>query len=154
MDEKEKKALSDIKKCGCHVLNIFEEDDLPGFSYSIGIKQSEGVPEVIVYGLKQKLRQYLVNEYNHRVRAGERFMPGRFYPNFLVDFDVTFVEVSVKHYEEHFGWANWLYNGNDFKVLQLVWPTTNGVWPWDAEISDYYNWAQPILNESGSLQKI
>ncbi|WP_428241178.1 DUF4262 domain-containing protein [Gynuella sp.] len=154
MDDKEENALNDIKEYGCHVLSILEEDNLPGFSYSIGIEKSEGEPEVIVYGLKPEIRQYLVNEYNHRIKAGERFIPGRFYSGFLGDFDVTFIEVSEQHYREHFGWANWLYHGNEFKVLQMIWPTTTGVWPWDAETSDDYNWAQPILNDTGSLTKI
>ena len=36
---------------------------------------------------------------------------------------------------------------------QLVWPTTDGIWPWDESKSDYYKWAQPILNDKDFLKK-
>jgi hypothetical protein len=39
-------------------------------------------------------------------------------------------------------------------MLQLVWPTTDDVWPWTKEKSDFYVWAQPILNETGELNEI
>ena len=62
----------------------------------------------------------MINEYNNRVKAGEVFKPNKYYQGFLDDFEVTFKEVEKKHYPEYFGWANWLYKGDNFKVLQLI----------------------------------
>ena len=35
LDEQEQKALTDIAKFGCHVLNVMEGEEQPEFSYSI-----------------------------------------------------------------------------------------------------------------------
>ncbi|MEP1445115.1 MAG: hypothetical protein ABJK37_03245 [Paraglaciecola sp.] len=44
--------------------------------------------------------------------------------------------------------------GDDFDVLQMIWPTTDGLWPWFNDTSEFYRWAQPILNETGELSEI
>ena len=154
MDEKETKALEDIEKYGCHVLNIMEDEEQPCFSYSIGIEKKQNKPEILVVGLKHTLAHAIVNNYCKRLQKGKTFTPGNFYSDFVEGFNVTFIEVDKKFYKEYLGWALWLYKGESFKVYQLVWPSTNGLWPWDEEKSEYYVWTQPILNSSGELKKI
>jgi Domain of unknown function (DUF4262) len=154
MDERDLKALEDIEKFGCHVLNIMEGEEQPCFSYSIGIEKKQGKPEILVVGLKNTLAHSIVNNYCERLQKGEAFIPGNFYSDFIEGFDVTFIEGDRKFYKEYLGWALWLYAGENFKVYQLVWPSTKGVWPWDEEKSEYYVWAQPILNSSGELKNL
>ncbi len=151
LDKQEQKALDDIEKHGCHVLHVMEGEGEPRFAYSIGIEKSIGYPEITIQGLKKDLAHSMINNYNRRLREGEVFEPGRYYSDFIEGFDICFIEVDSKHYKEYFGWANWLYDKKEFRVLQLIWPTVDGVWPWDVDSSEYYKWAQPILNESGKL---
>jgi len=145
MDQYEEKALKDIEEYGCHVLHVMEEDDYPRFTYSIGIEKTSSQPEVIVTGLKQEIAHWMVNEYNRRVRAGECFEQDKFYSDFLEGFEVTFKEVEKKHYPEYFGWGKWLYKGEDFRVLQLIYPNTSGAWPWQADAPDDFKWFVPKL---------
>jgi hypothetical protein len=154
MDEKDKKALSDIEEFGCHVINVMEGEGEPQFTYSIGINQQQNKADLIVVGLKCELAHSIVNNYKDRLLSGESFEVGKFYADFLGHFDVCFVEVDKSHFEEYLGWGLWLNKGNDFKVLQLIWPTTDGQWPWDTDRSDFYQWAQPVLNQDGLLDKI
>ena len=154
MDESESKALNDIDEYGCHVINVMEGDDEPSFTYSIGINKKLNKPDVVILGLKTELAHSMVNNYNERLMDGEVFVPGKYYPDFLGDFDVCFVHVAKKYFKEYFGWGLWLYDGEDFEVLQIVWPTTDGIWPWDKEKSDFYKWSQPILNEAGMINII
>ena len=146
MDSGEEKALADIAEYGCHVLQILAEGDLPPFSYTVGIERASSAPELVVIGLKQPLAHFVVNEYNRRVRAGEQFSPGQFASGFVEGFDCQFREVHRSHYHEYFGWDIWLYGGNEFRVLQLVYPTTDGVWPWDTEASKWFVAWQPVLD--------
>src|SRR4249919_1758000 len=90
VDDGEKKALTDIKQYGCHVIHVLEDSEHPGFSYSIGIEQSSGQPELIVAGLKRELAHYIVNEYNRRVMAGDRFSPGDRADGFIDGFQIEF----------------------------------------------------------------
>ena len=88
MDKADHQVLENIQKFGCQVMHIAAEDDLPPFAYSVGIQQTTSAPEVLVIGLKQPMAHFVVNEYNNRVRNGEKFVPGQKYSGFLGDFDV------------------------------------------------------------------
>ncbi|VUD46253.1 hypothetical protein TDB9533_00786 [Thalassocella blandensis] len=154
MDERDQKALDDIQNHGCHVLKVMEGDDQPCFTYTIGINKIQGKPDVIILGLKTELAHSILNHYKDRLLAGEHFKPGKFYSDFIENFDICFVTVAKKHFKEYFGWGLWLHDGYDFEMLQMVWPTTTGLWPWDDGKSDYYCWAQPILNESGAVDRV
>ena len=87
LDEREEranaKALANIEEYGCQVIHVIAEDDQPPFSYSVGIQKSSGAPEVIVIGLKQPISHFAINEYNRRVRAGERIHAGQTAGGFL-----------------------------------------------------------------------
>lgn len=145
MDPDEEKALADIEKYGCHIIHVMAEGEAAPFSYSIGIWRSTGAPELVEVGLKPPIAQFAINEYNRRVRSGERFEDGQFAGGFLEGFDCLFREVDRAHYRDYLGWARWLYRGNDFPTLQLVYPTTSGVWPWQPEASEWFRRWQTLL---------
>jgi hypothetical protein len=147
MDAGEEKALADIEAYGCHVIHVLEDSDGPPFSYSVGVQKTSRAPEVIVIGLKQPIAHFVVNEYNDRVRKGERFIAGQRYDGFLEGFCVQFEVVSSEHFDNYMGWDKWLYRGNNFEVLQIIYPTTDGIWPWEATADEWFRGRQPILSE-------
>ena len=146
MDEQEQKAIDDIEKYGCHVIHVFEEEDYPRFTYSIGIERKTGCPDLIITGLKRELAHWMINEYNKRVREDEKFEPSKYYEGYLDGFVVTFLNMSKEHYKEYLGWGLWYNKGDNFNMLQLVFPSTSGVWPWDENASEDFKWFQPLLN--------
>ncbi|MEK8028840.1 DUF4262 domain-containing protein [Pseudaquabacterium rugosum] len=145
MDEADQKILDDIERFGCSVMHIAAEDDLPPFAFSMGISKTSSAPEVVVVGLKQPLAHFVVNEYNRRVRAGEAFVAGQTSAGFIDGFDVLFDRVHASNYEEYFGYNLWLYEGPNFEVLQIVFPNTSGVWPWDEIADPWFRARQPLL---------
>lgn len=145
MDAAERKALQDIEKYGCHIIHVMAEGKLPPFSYTVGMQRSSQAPDLLVIGLKQPVAHFVLNEYNGRVRAGERFQDGQLSSGFLEGFDCCFREVDRVHYREYFGWDIWLYGGETFDVLQLVYPNTSGVWPWEIQADEWFTSWQPIL---------
>ena len=150
-EAEEAKALADIEEYGCHILYVLEEDEHPPFAYSVGIEHNFGVPELVVIGLKPELSMTIINEYCRRVRSGERFSVGERASGFLGGgFDCQFGAVHPDHYPEHFGWDIWFYDGPDFRIMQLIFPTTSGVWPWDAEADEWVRKRQPLLDQPPS----
>jgi hypothetical protein len=143
----EKKALKDIDKYGCHVIHVLGEEEHPPFTYSIGVQLKTGAPEILVIGMKRPVAHFIVNEYNSRAASAKRFMHGERASGFLEGFDVEFRDVHPSHFGEHFGWALWLYRGDNFRVVQAVFPTTGGVWPWEEQASDSFRHIQPVLDE-------
>lgn len=148
--EFEQKTLENIDKFGCSVLHIAAEDDLPPFAYSVGITKTSAAPELVVIGLKQPISHFIVNEYNRRVRSGETFVSGNRYSGFIEGFEVQAQKVDPSFYEEYFGFNLWLYEGPHFEVLQFIYPTTDGVWPWEPDASDRFRSNQPILSGAGA----
>lgn len=98
MEDYERNILKHIDEYGCSVTSVFDPDEKePPFTYSIGIAKSSGAPELIIVGLGSKLSLWMVNEYNRRCRAGERFQPGVLYLGFLEGFAVQFGAVTREH---------------------------------------------------------
>ncbi|MEL1263950.1 DUF4262 domain-containing protein [Pseudoxanthomonas putridarboris] len=146
MEEYERNIHKHIETHGCSVTSVFDPDgNEPPFSYSIGIAKTAMAPELIVVGLKPEISHWLVNEYNRRVRAGESFVPGVLYLGFLEGFAVQFGPVAREHKGEYMRSATWLHQGPNFEALQLIWPSTTGIWPWDPEASDWFRANQPLL---------
>jgi hypothetical protein len=146
MDPSDQKTIADIEQYGCHVIHVMEEGDLPPFAYSVGIEKTSRAPELVVIGLKPPLAHYLINEYNRRVRAGERFELGQTVSGFLQGFDCQLRLVDPSHYREYFGAGIGFYQGTEFRVLQLVYPTVDGIWPWEAAANDWFRRRQPLLD--------
>lgn len=147
MHEPDQKILEDIERFGCSVMHIMAEDDLPPFAFSMGISKTLGAPEVIVVGLKQPLAHAVVNEYNRRVKSGETFIAGEKYQGFIGDFEVLAASVHPSNFEEYLGYNLWLYQGQHFEVLQLIYPSTSGHWPWEPTASEWFRAWQPLLSE-------
>lgn len=144
------RTREDLAKFGCSVMHVFDpEGELPPFSYSIGIQQETGAPEVVVIGLKQPMAHFVVNEYNKRVREGERFEIGNYYSGFLEGFDVYVGAVSKSVYDEYFGQGIDFYGSRNFGVVQVVYPTTRGVWPWTEGAPESFRQWQPLLAHKG-----
>ena len=148
MDEHEQKAIENIEKFGCHILHVMEEDEYPSFCYSIGIEHTTKHPDLIVIGLNQEIAHWVINEYCNRAKKGEEFHPNQFYEDFLEGYKVTFIEVDKKHYKEYLGWGRWYNKGDGFKMLQMVYPTTSNIWPWDKNAPENFSQFQPLLNAS------
>jgi hypothetical protein len=135
-----------IEEFGCSVTSVFDPDaKTPPFSYSIGVAKTTSQPELIVIGLRSELSHWIVNEYNRRAQTGEEFVPGKRYEGFLEGFDVQFGPVSREHRDEYMRSATWLHGSPDFSALQLIYPNTSGVWPWDDDADEWFRANQPIL---------
>jgi hypothetical protein len=150
LDPGEAECLANIERYGCHIMHVLEGEDYPPFSYSVGIERSSGAPELIVIGLRQELSQFIINEYNGRVRSGRAYHAGDSDEGFVEGFSCQFRSVSREHYRWHFGWNLWLYGGPQFEALQLVYPDTRGIWPWQVSEGDPFRRWQPLLDGSGA----
>ncbi|MEO5686785.1 MAG: DUF4262 domain-containing protein [Burkholderiaceae bacterium] len=57
-----------------------DADFTPRFSYSIGLLDSSGVPDVIVLGENANVGKSMIDAYRVFTLAGRRFEPGTLYP--------------------------------------------------------------------------
>ena len=144
--EADAKALSDIEQYGLHVISVMEDDGHPPFTYSIGVEQSLGMPELILIGLQSNVACSAINECYRQMKEGGAIAPGVRVADLLGGgFECVIGEASPEQAAGYMHWARWLYKDKPFRAWQIIWPSTTGVFPWEAGASDWLVARQPLL---------
>lgn len=144
--EADAKALADIAQYGLHVISVMEEDDSPPFTYSIGIEQSLGLPELIIIGLNSDVAHSAINACYQQMKDGGAIVPGARVADLLSGgFECLIGTTSPERVADYMGWAAWLYKDKPFRAYQIIWPSTTGVFPWEAGTNDWLIARQPLL---------
>lgn len=130
------KARADIEKYGWHCLNVGSEpgDERPGFSYTVGLVESFGHPEIAVFGLAEKAHGVLT-ECANLIRNGARFVPHE--PNGDVldgGYSVVFKPIREEHFPEYLGAAIRYYGDRSFDAFVLFWPNNKHEFPWETPV--------------------
>lgn len=87
----------------------------------------------------------MVNEHNHQVRAGTRFQRGELYDGVLDGFVVYVEPAKPQLLADYTRGCDRHYKGAAYPVVQLVWPSTAGIWPWQRSASEWLRTNQPML---------
>ncbi len=129
----EQKVTSDVEEYGVHIVNVMEDDVGPGFAYSIGLYKSYGHPDFIIFGLKPKLMHVILNNLAFDIREGKKYSDGDGALDILEGYECFFRKVPQSAYSEYLGHGCRFYLNQDFPVLQCVWPSVDGLYPWQSE---------------------
>jgi hypothetical protein len=141
----EQEVLASVEADGLHVVEVPETADAPGCSYSVGLWHSFEQPEVIVFGLPGEIARDLLDAIADEAAEGVTFAAGGKHEGLLHGFPVRFVAVPRERIAANLPLACWAHEGDDFPVLQLVWPDKQGRWPWDPSTREGFREAQPVL---------
>jgi len=147
-DAQDETIFREINQRGWHALHVPAEQGQPAYTFSVGHYLYQKHPEILIVGAPEKIAQQLLEQVGLRVQGmGERLHANRPYRNFLQGLDVAFLPVSIKHYNEYLGFANWFYDSLEhaYPVLQLVWPDPAGVFPWQRRYDQRFKALQPLL---------
>jgi len=139
--------IKNIEKYGLEVTHVLADETGPRFSYSIGLFESYNHPEIIIIGLKQELSHILINDMAQEIKNGKVYAPLNFYSDILDDFECYIVKVDLSKYDEYVGQAQRYYGDDDFPLIQCIYPTVKGVFPWEKEWPENIKDLQPILGE-------
>lgn len=146
-DDRDRKMLADIARVGWAVLGIPEDDEGPGYAFSIGLYHTYTHPEVILIGLPWDVSYRFINDIGAAVKEGKRYEAGREYDDLAANYPSAFVAVDRSHYKEYLGTAGWFYRGWDFPAIQMVYCDRERHWPWDGvRPPEYWRW-QPLLGK-------
>ena len=144
-EDEDRDFVAGIEEHGWRVVLIPEDEEGPGFAYSVGLFRTFGHPEIILLGLDLDLMHGLIDNMGEDVRNGASFTPGRRVEDVLEGYPVEFREVSRRRYRDYLGYAGWFYGDEDFPVVQCVWPDMEGRFPDDPDAPDSLREAQPLL---------
>jgi Domain of unknown function (DUF4262) len=135
--------ITNIEKFGCQVLSVaLSEASPPGFSYTIGVYDTCGHPELIVVALPFQTAHALLNEAAGRLRRGIDLTQGR-HVEMVGEVDCEFRPVAPKWAKHLMLGANWFYRGTGYPVLQAVYPDLENRFPEDPDFDGRF--IQPLL---------
>ena len=142
-DDYDRKLLSDVEGHGLHLVGIDDEDEGPAYVFSVGIFHTLDHPEICLFGLNStRTMGQIINGIGNLIKSGQSFDDWEESDDVLDGYSCMFRTVDPKLYREYFGYARWFYEGDDFPMLQCVWPDGDHSFPWDA---DYNAQSQPIM---------
>lgn len=144
MTPTERQILADVEENGLHVVHVEEADEQPGHSYSVGLWESFGQPEVLVVGLDPAVAADLLEAIADANDGGETFAPGTRHAGLLQGYQVRFLPLPPAAVAEHLGVAVWAHDGAPFQAVQLVYPDKQGRWPWDPAAREAFRDNQPV----------
>ena len=145
-DDHDRKLLSDIEEYGWHLVAIKEDEVEPAYVFSVGMFHTLGKPELCMFGLHEtKVMGEILNNIGQMMRDGTTFVDGDTSDEILEGYNCVFRTVKPQLYAEYFGYDRWYYEGDDFPMLQCVWPDKDGKFPWESDFDSAYLPAQPIM---------
>ncbi len=145
-DDNDRKLLTDIANHGWHIVGIKDDPGAPAYAFSVGLFHTLGQPEVCIFGLDSTSTMgQIINQVGSLMKTGETFEDWHESDDVLDGYSMMFRQVDQQHYAEHFGYARWFYEGDDFPMLQCVWPDHQHKFPWDSQFESELIACQPVL---------
>jgi len=145
LDKSESKLLDDIEKFGWSVMHIRPEHGIPGWSFTIGVYDTVGKPEIITVGLKDTVAHSVLNDAAKRLQKGTDFPDRHREADLLSNVDCEFRTLDPRWISPAMGWAKWFYGSDHFPVMQCVYPDLKGTFPWEADFDKSWRPRQPLL---------
>ncbi len=151
MDPRDQRTISNIETYGCEVVQVKKSGAGPGWSYTVGVYDTCGQPEIIVVGLLEKTAQILLNEAAKALRNGVDLTKGC-HREMVGEVECEFRPVDQKWVKHLMGWATWYYEGDDFPVLQAVYPDHKNVFPEEPGFEEYFR--QPLMQSDQPMTRV
>ena len=136
-------TIGNIEKHGCALIHVVSDcrDDLD-WSYTIGVFDTCGRPDLVTVGLPHKTAHACLNEAVNLQRAGQDLTLAR-QAHLLENVDCELRLVDQKWVRQLMNWANWYYGGVDKPVLQVIYPDLQNRFPWDPDFTPRFS--QPLM---------
>lgn len=121
-----------VAEHGWAVVTVPEDEEGPGFAYSVGLAERFGHPEVAISGMPTDLMHRLVNDAADLVAGGTTLTDGVRTDALLDGYACIVRAAAAANYGEYFGAAERYYGGRPFEAVQVFWPDRDGRYPWEA----------------------
>ncbi|RYF39666.1 MAG: DUF4262 domain-containing protein [Cytophagaceae bacterium] len=149
LDADEKSFIARIRQHGWFDTAVSGDDEGPGFSYTSGLWVNASQPEVIMFSMKREIAHDVFWDLFRDAQAGKGLEQGVQTDQVFGNLPAYAFPVAKKYYREYLGWNRWLYAGDNFPCIQIVWSDREGVFPWQEGFDLTFANDQPDLTESG-----
>lgn len=139
------RMLADVAAHGLHIAHVEAGPAGPGHSYSVGLWEGFGQPEVVVFGLAPAVARDLLDLIADEADGGRLFPAGSRSRDLVHAHAVQFLAVPLEARQLWLPLACRAYGGTAFEAVQLVYPDRHGRWPWDPQAPAGFAALQPVL---------
>ena len=151
-DELVVQTRANIDKYGLQVIMVSGSGYSPSFAYSIGLFKTYNHPEIIVFGLPDKLGHEIINDVAELIRNGETIGTYTNYDNIFKNSRAEFLPVDDRNINDYFGAALNYYDKTKFPAVQLVWTDRNNKFPWEDNFEEKFLHDQPLLDRNADFK--
>lgn len=125
------KFLQDIREHGWHVVGVPDDEEGPGFSFTVGVHLRTLQPEILMMGVPIESSHRILNEIAGYLMEGGTIAPGQKYSGFVDGREVMFRPIHQSRFGEYLGYAVWFYRplAGEFPAFQCLWPDLQGRFP-------------------------
>jgi hypothetical protein len=141
-----------IEKYGLQVILVRGTEYSPSFAYSVGLYKTYKHPEIICFGLPQKLAHEIINDVAELIKNNDAIKPHTNYSNIFKNSRAEFLAVDERNFEDYFQAALNYYEDTKFPALQLVWTDTNNKFPWEENFEQKFLYDQPLLDRNADFK--
>lgn len=139
-------TLRHIREFGVGIISVAEDERALGWTYSTGLYDTYGQPEIILTGSPPKLAKFIINEMGRRYSSGvtaQEDIPTQD----LIGNDLRCIFKPVDKV-----WVNrlmlrtlWFYGNDNFPSLQCICPDFEGLFPWEKGFDERWKSRQALL---------
>jgi hypothetical protein len=150
-DPREQRVLDDIAKFGWYDICVEEDEEGPGFNYTVGLMLKFGHPEIIIFGQKKTLLYAVLWIAVQDIEKGRQFVEPGLYEDLLHGYACYAKPVHPSQHRAYLGYAMWFCRHcgqpGTLKAVQLFWPDKAGKFPWEVECHPSVCNLQPLLDK-------
>jgi len=128
-----RKIDSLIRSAGFAFICVGPEEGSPGFAYTIGLTETYGCSELLIFGVGQQIADVVFHAVANRIKEGARFKDGDVLVEALnLPCTVKAVSREAVHLYALNVWSRYEGAPQMPTFQQIVYPDRNGVFPWEA----------------------
>jgi Domain of unknown function (DUF4262) len=131
-----REALDQIETNGVTVLHVLEDGDSLSWTYSTGLYDTYGQPEIIVSGFPSGLGGYVIHEAASRMEKGEVLKEDVRIAGMISNVDTIFLPIESRWKERLMLRACKFYGNSDFPAMQCICPDFQNVFPWEQNFDE------------------
>ena len=118
----------------------------PTYSYTVGLEALVGHPEIVIFGLPPAAARGLLEMTVEQLVAGVQLPIDQPFVGLLDNgLRSMLVTIDRETHGERFPTPNTVYGDQPWRICQLVWPHTNGAFPWEDGWPHEMRLVQPVL---------
>lgn len=141
-----------IEKYGLSVVSVESTQYQPAFAYSVGLVETYNHPEVICFGLGQKILHEIINDVAEIIKKEGEVDPEREYENVFKNSRAKFLKIDQRNIQDYFGLAIEYSGSQKITALQLIWTDRNNKFPWEIDFESEFKYMQPLLDRNAEFK--